>query len=238
MNAEVVVYYNDSYVTTGVIYNASEVGEYSPCVFLPEQANFRPGNCIPGTERALLGNFYLAPGFSWIQVSPISFFYDPRAYFYNGTHFTYLGNYSEVFQTATSDFWLGTKRDGIAYYQYSHSDNCLGWKETFATGYLGQETYTTCAMKKKYYCGCLVEEGTIPGTTRTPSLNPTPPSLSPSMNPSVMPSESPSNHPTAPTPLPTDSPSNNPTKAPTSGGGGANKHTIVALTFLFIIWCL
>jgi len=231
-NAEVVIYYNDTYLTNGVIINATEVGEYSPCVFVPEITSFRPSNCISGTEQLFISDDDVAV--RWLFDST------EQVWLWNGTDF----NNPELLYTNTPEanalfswrqfiitgVWTGSDRSGgqLLY-------NCENWSSDIGFGYTSDEFLMPCHLLQKLACVCLVDQGTIPGTTRSPTNSPTVPSRSPSRNPSKNPSKVPTKSPTNPTFVPTYSPSRNPTKVPTSGAAQCDCW-IVFVAGMFVMW--
>jgi hypothetical protein len=230
---EVVLYTNDTYTTNGIIYNATEVGIYSPCIFKTELFSARPSNCISGSDRLLIGK--------WPVATPRLFYNNVPVYFYNGT-FTYSNSiYFGIFQNITDAYWLGALNDGTTTFELGGStNNCFSWTSSSwqapSYGLTGENKLESCYSQKKVYCSCLVNEESIPGTTRTPTKNPTNPSSSPSKNPTRNPTMFPTSNPTNSPTNPTNSPSRNPTMFPTiSPSHGSMIKTGVMIYILLII---
>ena len=234
VNSETVVYFNDLLMFNGYILNGTKTGIDSPCVVNPLLSGFRPSNCISGTERFMLGEFYLATingNLQWVEVSPKSWYSaNAPTYTYNGTHWENFGVYEDVFKTMiTSDYWLGADRNGTASWFNSH---CQRWTTgSFQErGMAGAGVELECTSLRKMLCVCSVPEGTIPGTTRTPTKNPTQPTRVPTKNPSknpTQPTRVPTKNPTQPTSKPTANPTTKPTLTPTGGATAGMDANIV-----------
>jgi len=198
INAEVIVYSNESYLTDGNIINATEVGPSSICNLIMQTSL----NCQPGTVRAYLADEGISPRLFFDAQEPV--------YFWDGGNYTNTGkkwaNETVVPLWYSNNTWLGTDVSGMA-----TSWDCLGWSTMHSLGTDSEMVLSYCGIMKKVGCACLAIDGSLPGTTRSPTLSPTPPSISPTKNPTSNPTPYPSLNPTGPTSL-------SPTRNPTSGG--------------------